>query len=113
MAETLDFTILRGCDYRVRMRLVTPPDITELGTLSGWHVAFEVRRTRGGDTVLSIEGTLADIPRASELGVFDFILSAADTASLTERVTYVYAIRRSDTGFIDVFTKGQLNVESF
>jgi len=112
MAETLDFTILRGCDYRVRMRLVTPPDITELGTLSGWHVAFEVRRARGGETVLSINGTLADIPRASELGVFDFVLSAAHTASLTER-GYFYAIRRSDAGFVDVFTKGLLGVESF
>jgi hypothetical protein len=112
MAESLDFTILRGCDYRIRMRLNQPPNANELGAITGWHVVFEVRQTRGAAPILSVNGMLADVSRAAELGVFDFVLPAAQTATLTER-TYFYAIRRTDALFVDVFTKGQLGVESF
>lgn len=112
MAETLDFTILRGCDYRVRMRLTQPPDTNELGAITGWNLVLEVRQTRGGTPILTAAGVVSNVPRATELGVFDFPLSATQTAALTDR-TYFYAIRRTDALFVDVFTKGQLGVESF
>jgi hypothetical protein len=112
MAESLDFTILRGCDYRIRMRLNQPPNVNDFGQLTGWHVVLEIRQTRGASPVLSVTGALAEVSRADELGVFDFVLPAAQTATLTDR-TYFYAIRRTDPLFVDVFTKGQLGVESF
>lgn len=112
MPETLDFTILRGCDYRLRTRMVTPPDTTEVGSLNTWTVVFEVRQVRGGSPVLTVNGALSTIPQANTLGVFDFTLTANNTASLTDR-TYFYAVRRTDTGFVDVLSRGLLGVESF
>lgn len=112
MPESLDFSILRDCDYRIRMRMVTPPDPVEVGNTDDWTVVFEVRQTRGGEPVLSVTGALSFIPHANTLGVFDFTLNAEQTAALTDR-TYFYAVRRTDTGFVDVFSRGLLHVESF
>lgn len=110
--SSFDFSILRGCDYRIRMRLVTPPDPVEVGNTSDWTTVFEVRQTRGGEPVLSVNGALSFIPNANTLGVFDFTLTAAETTALTDR-TYFYAIRRTNVGFVDVFSRGTLHVESF
>lgn len=111
-AETIDIHILRGCDYRIRMRLTQPPS-AELGDVDLWPMQLEVRRVKGSaSATYSFAGSLANLPRASELGIFDFTLSAAQTALLTDR-TYFYAIRRTDTGFSNVFTKGILHTDAY
>jgi hypothetical protein len=112
MTETQDFSINRGCDYRLRFRLVQPPT-AELGNLTDWNVRLELRRTRGGPVVATVNGGLSgNVPNSDEFGVWDVNLTAAQTAVLTER-TYFYAFRRIDTGFVDVLAKGQLFVEQY
>lgn len=111
MAEPHDLTLLRNCDYVVRMRLRQPPDLT-VETPATWTLVLEVRQTLGGSTVATSTGSFAVVPQAETLGVWDFTLTAEQTASLT-RNTYVYAIRRTDAGYVTVFTKGQLLMESF
>jgi len=113
MSKTVDFTILRGCDYRVRMRLAQPVNLTELGAVyADWTMVFELRASKGGNTVLSTSGSVSFISRADELGIFDFTLSASNTANLS-KATYYYAVRRTDAEYVDVFARGTVNVESF
>lgn len=112
MTETQDFSINRGCDYRLRFRLVQAPT-TELGSLSDWNVRFELRTTRGGSVIATVNGGLsANVSSASDFGVWDVDLTAAQTTALSER-TYFYAFRRIDTGFVDVLAKGKLFVETY
>jgi hypothetical protein len=111
MAEPSDLTLLRNCDYVVRMRLRQPPDLT-LDTPADWTMVLEVRQTAGGATVTTSHGSFALVPHAETLGVWDFMLTAQQTANLT-RNTYVYAIHRTNSGYSTVFTKGQLLMESF
>jgi hypothetical protein len=112
MTETQDFSINRGNDYRLRFRLVQPPT-AELGPLTDWNVRFELRTSRGGPVVVTVNGGLsANVPNAEEFGVWDVALSAAQTTTLTER-TYFYAFRRIDTGYVDVLSKGQMFVEQY
>lgn len=112
MTETQDFSINKGCDYRLRFRLVQPPT-EELGPLDDWNVRFELRTARGGTPVLSVNGGIsANVPNANQFGVWDVTLPAAQTNALTEK-TYFYAFRRIDTGFVDVLSRGQVFVEKF
>jgi hypothetical protein len=111
MAEPYDLILLRNCDYVVRMRMHQPPDLAVV-IPSEWTMVLEVRQTAGGSTVLTSNGSFAAVPNAETLGVWDFTLTAQQTASLT-RNTYVYAIRRTNSGYSTVFTKGQLQMESF
>lgn len=113
MAENVAITFNRGCDYLIRMRLALPVDVSSMGAaVEDWNLVFEVRTTRGGSPVLTANGALSSIPRAAELGIFDFPVTANNTAALAAR-SYFYAIRRVDAGYIDVLTKGDLNVETF
>jgi hypothetical protein len=112
MTETQDFSINKGCDYRLRFRLVQPPT-AELGSLTDWNVRFELRTTRGGTPILTVNGGLsANVPNADQFGVWDVTLPAAQTNTLTEK-TYFYAFRRIDTGYVDVLSKGQMFVEKY
>ena len=112
MTETQDFSINKGCDYRLRFRLVQPPT-AELGSLTDWNVRFELRTARGGTAILTVNGGLsANVPNADQFGVWDVTLPAAQTNTLTEK-TYFYAFRRIDTGYVDVLSKGQMFVEKY
>jgi hypothetical protein len=112
MTETQDITINKGADYRLRFRLVQPPT-AELGNLADWNVRFELRTSRGGSVVVTVNGGLTgNVPDADRFGVWDVLLSATQTAALTER-TYFYAFRRIDTGFVDVLARGQMFVEQY
>lgn len=112
MAEPTDISLLRKCDYVVRMRLRQPPDLS-IDTPADWTLVLEVRNVAGANTTVTTSaGSFAMVPHADTLGVWDFVLTAAQTASLT-RNTYVYAIRRTNSGYSTVFTKGLLQVESF
>lgn len=112
MTETQDISINKGCDYRLRFRLVQPPT-AELGSLADWNVRFELRTTRGGPVVATVNGGLSgNVPDADKFGVWDVLLSATQTNALTER-TYFYAFRRIDTGFVDVLSRGQMFVEKY
>lgn len=112
MAETQNLTLFRACDYLIRMRLRTVPDPLLVRTIPTWNVVLEIRETAGGVVLVSSAGSLALVPDAEKLGVWDFPLSAAQTTSLT-KYTYVYAIRRTDVGYVDVLTKGQILMSAF
>lgn len=93
------------------MRLRQPPDLT-LETPSDWTMVLEVRESVGRAPVTTSVGSFAVVPHAETLGVWDFMLTAEQTAALT-RHTYAYAIRRTNPQYVTVFTKGQLLMESF
>tara|TARA_R110000868_G_scaffold143263_5_gene361234 strand:- start:7608 stop:7895 length:288 start_codon:yes stop_codon:yes gene_type:complete len=95
------------------MRLAQPVNVEDLGALvSDWTLVFELRSSRGNTAVLTVNGALSTISRAADLGIYDFVLPASNTAALSAR-TYYYAIRRTDNGYADVLSRGQTNVESF
>ena len=111
MPETTDFAIQRGNDYLLRFRLMSPPS-AEVGAVTYWTTEFQVRTTRGGNPVLTVNGALSAITGAATVGVFDVTLTATQTALLT-RASYFYAFVRTDIGYKDVLAVGRLSVERF
>lgn len=112
MPEIRDFTIDRTTDHILRFALISPPD-PNLGTIADWDMEFQLRLSRGANTVLTVAGSLsAEVARAAELGIFDVPLTANQTTLLTAR-TYYYAFVRTNTGFRDVLAKGVMTVETY
>jgi len=109
--EVQNFSLVRGTAPRLRVRLVTPEDV------STWTTQFDLYKNAadaGGTAVLTLPGTITnpdEVPNSSALGVFDVVFHAADTAALTYNKSYYYTFRRTNSGFEDVLTSGTILIK--
>lgn len=103
--------IIRAQDLTFKARMQPPQDI------SGWTLAFRVRDSLGGTSVIykTTAGGIA-IDEAGQ-GTISISLARADTSSLTPSKDlaagkgYVWEIRRTDSGYETVLARGQLILE--
>lgn len=98
------------------IRLIRAQDVTITATMekprsiSGWAVTFQVRDSLGGTSrITKTVGSGITISNAGK-GVLSIALAKADTSSLTVR-SYVWDIKRTDSGSNVVLARGELILE--
>lgn len=107
MAVEQDLTIYAGEDITLTVSPasgVSPTDIT------GWSLSFTLLTKLGGSTVFTktTGGGGITITNASG-GVFTVTISASNSTQTPG--SYVYFIRRTDSGNVSVLTKGRLTIK--
>lgn len=99
MAETVNFEIYKGTAVVLTIPLTHPENV------SGWSTKLFVRDKINGNTVLALDGAIANV----SIGVFTVTMPTSNTNTLTFK-TYAYSFERTNTGAEDVLTVGQLKV---
>lgn len=111
MAERANFELFRGTAIILRFQLTTPESAPDYVT--GWETLFTVKsKDTNANTILSVEGSLSTVNNALRLGIFDVFLSAANTNALVDGNKYAYSFRRTNTGYNDVLTIGELTART-
>ena len=96
--------IIRAQDLTIRATMNQPRDVT------GWSVSFTMRDSLGGTAhITKTVGSGITIADAGK-GVLDIALAKADTSSLAIQ-SYVWDVKRTDTGSNVVLARGQLILE--
>jgi hypothetical protein len=98
------------------IRLIRAQDLTIVATMekprsiSGWAITFQVRDSLGGTSrITKTVGGGITITDGGK-GVISISLAKADTSSLTVR-SYVWDIKRTDSGSNVVLARGELILE--
>lgn len=111
MAERTNFELFRGASTILRFQLVDPEP--EPDYVSGWTTEFRVKvKETDANTVLLIPGAISTVQNALEYGIFDVVISAANSATLTDEKKYAYSFRRTNTGFEDILAYGELTAKT-
>ncbi len=98
------------------LKLIRAQDLTIKGKMSpvrditGWSITFQVRDSLGGTSRISKTVGSGVIISDGPRGELDITLAKADTSSLTVQ-SYVWDIKRTDTGNNVVLARGQLILE--
>jgi hypothetical protein len=106
MAERANFELFRNTDVVLRFQLTTPEPYPTY--VSGWTTEFVIRTEENANAIITVAGTLSNLPNALQYGIFDVALSAANTALLTDKAIYDWSFRRTDSGYADVLALGEV-----
>lgn len=111
MAEQTNFELFRGTNVTLRFQLTVPEP--EPNYVTGWTTQFRVKvKETDANTVLTVNGAISSVTNALELGIFDVVLSANNTATLADQKKYAYSFRRIDAGYEDVLAYGELTAKT-
>lgn len=111
MAERANFEIFRGTAVTLRFQLTTPEPAPDYVT--GWETLFTVKsKDTSANTILSVVGSLSTATNALRLGIFDVNLSVANTNALVDGRKYAYSFRRTNGGYEDVLTLGEVTAKT-
>jgi hypothetical protein len=96
--------LIRAQDLTLRASLSPPREVT------GWSITFQVRDSLGGTSrITKTVGSGITLTDAGK-GIITISLAKADTATLTIQ-SYVWDVKRTDSGNNVVLARGQLVLE--
>jgi hypothetical protein len=98
-----NFTLIRGQDVILEVKM-TPPK-----SISGYSITFQVKDSIGGTSrITKTVGSGITVTNTGK-GVIQISLAAANTSSLSIQ-SYVWDIRRTDSGYNRELAGGELNL---
>lgn len=107
--EFQDFTLERNTDTPIHCELQNH-DGSDVST---WTTVFEVyiNEDFSGTPVFTKAGAVAgDVPNAAHLGIFEVLVTSADSTVFVYGRTYNYRFRRTNTGYITNLSRGKMKV---
>lgn len=107
MAEQSNFELYRGTAPTLRFQLITPEP--EPDYITNWTTLFVIEaETEDANAVLTVNGAIANVANATELGIFEVRLTANQTNLLTDKAIYDWSFWRTNTGNTDLLAFGEI-----